>query len=87
MIAKNVLKEVNSFLVSMFVIGLGTGGLISVYLTGNILDKFKPHPEWLTYQNANSTYTIPVIAIACLLLCGLFFVIIVIINKLFKRIF
>lgn len=87
MIAKNILKEVNSFLVSMFVIGLGTGGLISVYITGIILDKFKPEPEWLTYQSANSTYTIPMITLACLLLCGLFFMIISIIKKFFKNIF
>jgi hypothetical protein len=47
--------------VSIFCIGLGVGSLGSTYLTGYILDAFRPSQFWFGYQNPTSHYAIPLI--------------------------
>jgi fucose permease len=86
MVAKEVLVDVNSFLVSIFCVGLGIGALSSQYLTGTLLDKFNPAKNWLGYTDASSAYIIPLYLFAWLILTSITYLFIVIIHKTFKPI-
>ena len=62
-VAKYVFVKTNALLVSIFCIGLGIGSLGSTYLTGYLLDVFKPKDLWLGYKNPQSAYAIPLILV------------------------
>lgn len=58
MIAKQIL-DFNSLVLSFFIVGMATGGIICQQLTSEFLDHFKPDFNWMGFTNANSAYSIP----------------------------
>lgn len=58
MIAKQVL-DFNSLVLSLFIVGMATGGIICQQLTGEFLDHFDPGSFWMGFNNPNSAYSIP----------------------------
>ncbi len=83
MVAKHILSDLNSFLVSLFCIGLGFGMVLSQFLTGFLLDKFNPRLNWLGYTSTtNSTFIIPIYLLAWMVFCAFIFSIILFIYKL-----
>lgn len=58
MIAKQIL-DFNSFVLSLFIVGMATGGLICQQLTGEFLDHFQVGSSWMGFTNTNSAYYIP----------------------------
>jgi hypothetical protein len=72
-VAKRIL-EVNSFLLSLLIVGLAIGGIIFQQITGGFLDLFRPDQNWMGFTDANYSYIIPYFAFAGSLLCLLAFV-------------
>ena len=58
MIAKTFLVKYNSFIISIFLIGNGLGGIFFQQVTGNILDYFKPSNNFLGYEDFQPAYLI-----------------------------
>jgi len=77
MIAKHVLINVNAFLVSMFVVGLSIGGIASQYITG----------IFLTWEEYNPVYYLPVLQGICILSGIIIFATILIIYQKNRNIF
>lgn len=69
MVAKKIL-DFNSFILSLFIVGLAMGGIIFQEVTGALLDSdYSKFPLW-GFQNPNASYIIPYIALigsSCLL--------------------
>jgi hypothetical protein len=86
MVANYVLNDLNGFLVSIFCISMGSGGLLSLYLTSVFLDKFNPGTNWFFYDNPHSSFVIPLILFFFVSLCFLIFLIIIGLYKKFKSI-
>jgi hypothetical protein len=85
MLAKTILKQINSLTASLFCVGLGIGGLSSVYLTGLLLDSFAPAQAWLGYIDATSSYILPMILFSWLSFIFLIFISILFVYKRFKH--
>ena len=51
MVAKKFLKNYNSFVISIFMIGHGLGGTFFQQITGNILNSFQSTKNFLGYEN------------------------------------
>jgi FHS family Na+ dependent glucose MFS transporter 1 len=77
MVANYIFKNINAFLVSLFIIGMASGGLLSLYLTGVFLDKFIPGETWFSYTNPNSSYVVPLILFSFISFCFLVFLMVV----------
>lgn len=81
MLAKQLL-DINSFVLSLFIVGLASGGIVFQQVTGFFLDHFNPNKQnWLGFSNANSSYIIPHLACISSLLCLLFFIPIFIMQR------
>ena len=83
MVAKHVMRDYNSFIISIFSIGLGAGPLIFQQLTGIILDTLKPPQteSFLGFGQFNSTYFIGHLIFASSALSFAAFLLIVLIYK------
>jgi len=77
MIAKKVL-EFNSFLLSVFIVGLAVGGIVFQELTGTLLDQKWP-------GLSSPAYTIPYLVFFCNLLSLLVFLLIFFLYHSFKK--
>lgn len=87
MVAQAIFSKLNASLIAIFLVGLGTGGLVVEYITGILLDKFQPNDNWLGYKNPNSIFIIPIVIFSCVLLCCLSFILIFTLFKCFKNVF
>lgn len=72
-IAKEML-DFTSFVLSLFIVGMGLGGIIFQQTTGSLLDHFKPGDNWLGFDDPNSAYIIPYISIIPSALCLVVFI-------------
>lgn len=81
MMAKYVLKNINSFLFSIFALGFTFGAIGYEFLTGYLLDEFKPNPNWFGYKNAIYVYIIPYILLSAITISALFFILLIISYK------
>ena len=81
-LAKKLL-EFNSFVLSLFIVGLAFGGIIFQQLTAALLDYFKPSSSWLGFENANSSFIIPYLAAIASFFCLFVFLPVFIMNKKF----
>jgi FHS family Na+ dependent glucose MFS transporter 1 len=86
MVPKYLFKNINAFLLSIFFIGIGFGNMISQYITGVILDKFIIENNLFYYTNPTSTYLIPFIALAFILICTILYLIIIFFYKNFRTV-
>ncbi|RNA38239.1 sodium-dependent glucose transporter 1A-like [Brachionus plicatilis] len=74
MLAKQLL-DINSFVLSLFIVGLASGGIVFQQVAGAFLDLLDPNEQsWLGFTNANSAYIIPHLACISSFFCLLFFV-------------
>jgi hypothetical protein len=84
MVAKKVLGDYNSFVISLFSIGLGLGPLVFQQLTAFIVDNLKPASKsFLGFENFDSTYTIAHMIFLSSFLSFITFLVIVLIYKKF----
>ena len=81
-LAKKLL-EFNSFVLSLFIVGLAFGGIIFQQLTAALLDYFKPNSSWFGFNNANSSFIIPYLAAIASFFCLVVFLPVFIMNKKF----
>lgn len=63
MIAKEIINF-NSFVLSLFIVGMASGGILFQQLTGELLDHFDINNNndskyWMGFKNVNSSYAIP----------------------------
>jgi len=63
MIAKEIINF-NSFVLSLFIVGMASGGILFQQLTGELLDHFDVNNNndskyWMGFKNINSSYAIP----------------------------
>jgi hypothetical protein len=72
MVAKQIL-DFNSFLLSLLIVGIGLGGVVSIGTTGLLMDYFKP-TYWFGFTATNSSYIIPHLAFFCSFFSFLFYV-------------
>lgn len=84
MIAKNIL-DVNSLLLSLFIVGLAIGGILFQQITAGFLDFFKPSEMLMGFKNPNSSYIIPHVAFGGSFLCLLSFVLVYVLFVKFNR--
>ena len=82
MLARYVLRDFNSFVISVFAIGLGAGPLIMQQLAGYTLDKMPSHSEFLGFNDFTSKYFI---AYLLFIPSALAFVTILLIILIFKK--
>jgi hypothetical protein len=86
MVAKQILNF-NAFLLSLFIVGIASGGILFQQLIGYLLDTFKS-PQYLIgfdNKNINSSYIIPYIAFLASLLSLLFYIPVYLLNKLYSN--
>lgn len=84
MFAKYLLVNINSAIVALIAFGFASGAIASSYLTGFLLDNFKPNPNWFGYDNSTSIYIIPLIIFISILICFVLFLLLVFANRHFK---
>ncbi|CAF1128487.1 unnamed protein product [Brachionus calyciflorus] len=81
MLAKQLL-DINSFVLSLFIVGLAGGGIIFQQLTGALLDFYEPNKtSWMGFSQANSAFILPHLASIASFLCLSFFVPIYLIHR------
>ena len=75
MIAKSMLNF-NSFVLSLFIVGMGVGGVLFQQLTGYLLDTLRPTSTWMGFADAsvNSAYVMPILVFAASLFSFLLFI-------------
>lgn len=84
MVAKHLLN-INSFVLSLFIVGLAIGGIIFQQITGAFLDYFVPSSSFMGFDSPSSPYIIPHLAFISSFLCVLFFVPIYFLYRKFSR--
>lgn len=84
MIAKQIL-DFNSFILSMFVVGLAIGGIGFQQVTAALLDHFKPRPGWMGFSDPNPSYIIPSVAVSGVIAACLFFIPVLVLHKVFFK--
>lgn len=84
MVAKHIMVKINSVLLALFALAMSIGAIFYQYLTGYLLDKFKPDEYWFGYIEPTSVYIIPIILFSSIALSTFFYLLIVIANSAFK---
>ena len=84
MIAKQIL-DFNSFILSLFIVGMAVGGIAFQQITAAFLDHFRPTQGWMGFLNPNSSYVIPHVAFLASFLNFLTFIPIWFLYKRFSK--
>ena len=58
MVAKNLLKNYNSFVLSFFAVGMGLGTMFFQTIVGKLLDEIKPREYFLGFVNFEAAYIV-----------------------------
>ena len=90
MISKYLYKNVNTFLLSILLIGTKLGNMLSQYITGLILDKFKFKSElnFISFyysSSMNSKYLIPFVALSFIAISAILYILILIVYQFSKK--
>ncbi len=84
MVAKHIMKQVSSVLISLFGVGLAIGAISIQYLTGFLLDEFIPDSNLFGYNDATSAYIIPIIILISVSVSFLVYLVLILVYKRFK---
>lgn len=84
MIAKQIL-DFNSFILSLFIVGMAIGGIAFQQITAAFLDNFHPTPGWMGFSNPTSSYVIPHCAFLASCLSFLGFIPVWLLYKKFSK--
>jgi hypothetical protein len=84
MIAKHIL-DINSFVLSLLIVGLAFGSIMFQQLTAGFLDYFTPMDGWMGFSQPHPSYVIPHVAFLSGILCFFFFVPVVVLYRRFNK--
>jgi hypothetical protein len=84
MLTKHVMKNLSSFLISVCGIGGAIGAIMGQFITGYLLDEFKPKSDWLQYTDATSAYIIPFVALIGVTIALTFYLILIFFKRKFE---
>jgi MFS family permease len=85
MIAREILKSINSYLISFFSIGLIMGAIVSQHVAASLLDNLQLPADWLNFTDATSAYVIPFLTMFSCSMSIMFYLIALIVNRKYRR--
>ena len=85
MMLKYIMGHVSSILIALFGISMAAGAIAGQYITGYLLDEFKPSPNWFNYTDATSVYIIPIIVLVNVFVSFFVLIILIIVFKNMKK--
>ena len=82
MVAKNLIKNYNSFVLSLFAVSMSLGTMFFQQITGILLDSIEPRESFLGFENFESAY---IVSYAFFIPCFISFVVFIVAYFIYRK--